>query len=442
MTSIRARLAAGLAVSLALVFLAVGIGSSLAIRHAVEGYLAMRLDQDAEHLAMALRRLPDGRVHLMPHRIDPVFGQEHSGRYYRIVTGLDELYSPSLGEHDLPLPPLSSGESVTLRMDGPAGQPLFGRAHAFDRRGRPMLIAVAEDYGPADEAVRTWQAGFALITVLGLLLVLAVQAWLLTRGFRPMMSIGDELEELGRGRRQTLSTEVPDEARPLVRAINHLLEVLGERLRRSRRAAGDLAHALKTPITALQGLAEEMPTEDPRRLEMESRIAVMNSRIGRELRRARVMGGAVPGARFDPERDVVDLLGTLQAIYRERHLEVRTSLSDARGYAADREDMLELLGNLLDNAFKWARARITVTLSQTAHGGLRITVADDGPGVPEADRTSLLTRGKRLDEGAPGHGLGLAIVHDIVGFYQGDLALDQDPTLGGLRIRIDLPHPA
>jgi len=305
-----------------------------------------------------------------------------------------------------------------------------------------MLIAVAEDYGPADEAVRTWQAGFALITVLGLLLVLAVQAWLLTRGFRPMMSIGDELEELGRGRRQTLSTEVPDEARPLVRAINHLLEVLGERLRRSRRAAGDLAHALKTPITALQGLAEEMPTEDPRRLEMESRIAVMNSRIGRELRRARVMGGAVPGARFDPERDVVDLLGTLQAIYRERHLEVRTSLSDARGYAADREDMLELLGNLLDNAFKWARTRITVTLSQTAHGGLRITVADDGPGVPEADRNSLLTRGKRLDEGAPGHGLGLAIVHDIVGFYQGDLALDQDPTLGGLRIRIDLPHPA
>lgn len=135
MTSIRARLATGLAISLALLLVAVGIGSSLAIRHAVEGYLATRLDHDAERLATALRIPPHGGVHVMTHRIDPVFGREHSGRYYRVSTEVTDLRSRSLGDHDLPLPPLSPGESVTLRTTGPAEQPLFARVHAVDRRG-------------------------------------------------------------------------------------------------------------------------------------------------------------------------------------------------------------------------------------------------------------------------------------------------------------------
>jgi signal transduction histidine kinase len=442
-TSIRTRLATGLGVSLALVLVVVGVGSSLAIRHAVEGYLAIRLDQDAERLAVALRFVPDGRVHLMPHRVDPVFNREHSGRYYHIAVHGVDLRSRSLGDHDLPLPlpRLARRETVTLRTAGPEGQPLFVRVHSLDRRGLPLVIAVAEDYGPAAAAVRRWQAGFAAITAIGLLLVLAVQAWLLARGFRPMARIGAELEELGQGRRRTLSTEVPDEARPLVQAINRLLEVLDERLRRSRRAAGDLAHALKTPLSALQGLAEEMPRDDPARAEMENRLALMNARIGRELRRARVMGGAAPGTRFDPARDLADLLGTLQAIYRERDLDVSTRLAAGVSFAADREDMLELLGNLLDNAFKWARARIAVTV-EPAGGGLLLVVADDGPGVPEPERPSLLARGRRLDEAKAGHGLGLAIAHDIVGFYQGQLTLDRDPDLGGLRVQVELPEPA
>ncbi|AHE98362.1 sensor histidine kinase [Thioalkalivibrio paradoxus] len=440
MTSIRARLASGLAVSLALVLVAIGVGSSLAIRHAVEAYLTTRLDHDAQRLTMALRTLPDGRIRVMPHRIDPVFGREHSGRYYRIQTTASDLRSPSLGNQDLPLPALSAGEAITLRTTGPAEQPLFVRVHAFDGRGPPLVIAVAEDWGPAAEAVRRWQMGFGAITAVGLLLVLALQAWLLARGFRPMARIADELEELGQGDRPRLSTVAPDEARPLVLAINRLLEVLEERLRRSRRAAGDLAHALKTPLAALQGLVEEMPAGDRRRQEMEGRLAVMNGRIARELGRARVMGGAAPGTRFDPERDLKDLVATVRAIYRDRNLDVRTNVNTGTGLAADREDMLELLGNLLDNACKWAREQITVGVESTAPGGLRIVVADDGPGVPEAERPSLLSCGRRLDEDAAGHGLGLAIVQDIVAFYQGQLALDQDPVLGGLRVRVELPR--
>ena len=442
MTSIRARLATGLAVSLALVLLAVGIGSTLAIRHAVEGYLATRLDQDGESLVAAMRIGPDGRILLMPHRVNPVFNREHSGRYYRVATRGADLRSRSLGDHDLPMPPLSRGETLTLRAIGPDGQPLFVRVRALERRGHSFVIAVAEDFGPAAAAVRRWQAGFAAITAIGLLMVLAVQAWLLARGFRPMARIGEELGELGRGGRRSLSTEVPDEARPLVRAINRLLEVLDERLRRSRRAAGDLAHALKTPLSALQGLAEELPADDPKRIEIENRLALMNGRIARELRRARVMGGAAPGALFDPARDVDDLLGTLRAIYRDRPLDVSTDLRAPRAFAADREDMLELLGNLLDNAFKWAHSRIQVTLDTGPGEALLLVVADDGPGVPEAERSSLFERGRRLDEATVGHGLGLAIADDIVGFYQGSLTLDRDPALGGLRVQVALPAPA
>jgi signal transduction histidine kinase len=151
-----------------------------------------------------------------------------------------------------------------------------------------------------------------------------------------------------------------------------------------------------------------------------------------------MMGDAAPGARFRPAQDVPDLLATLGAIHRERGVTTTTRGLDDAPFAADREDMLELLGNLLDNAFKWAHGRVAVTYEHSGPGAL-LTVEDDGEGVPETELYRLRERGQRLDERVEGHGLGLSIAHDVARFYGAELEFGRSPELGGLKVLVRFP---
>ncbi|MGE8324238.1 MAG: ATP-binding protein, partial [Pseudomonas sp.] len=209
--------------------------------------------------------------------------------------------------------------------------------------------------------------------------------------------------------------------------------------RRSRNALGNLGHALKTPLAVLLSLAssERLQGLPEVRAQMCEQLQQIQQRLARELNRARLAGDALPGAQFDCDAELPGLLATLGLIHGEGLLLSR-DVPPGLLLPWDREDFLELLGNLLDNACKWADNEVKLSIAPEAER-YRLWVDDDGPGIPESQRQQVLERGSRLDEQVDGHGLGLGIVRDIVEAWGGCLTLLESP-LGGLRVSIDLPR--
>lgn len=257
----------------------------------------------------------------------------------------------------------------------------------------------------------------------------------------PLESIRIDLPKLAQGEIQNLTTNVPSEVRPLVQEVNRLLELLGRRLKQSRTAIGNLAHSLKTPLTLLTQLASEPPlaVEDKLRSRLVKETNQIRSLVDRELKRARLAGAGSPGTRFIPAQNMPALTQTLERVYADKELAIETEGPSTSVPWPDQEDMLELLGNVGDNACKWARKQVRFRLE--ADGELKMTIEDDGPGCTIEQRENLTARGVRLDESKEGHGLGLAIAQDIVEHYGGQIDFDESPGLRGLRVTVRLPPP-
>ena len=238
------------------------------------------------------------------------------------------------------------------------------------------------------------------------------------------------------GKLNQLSQSVPTEISPLVNEVNHLLQVLGQRLQRSRNALGNLAHALKKPLTVVQQLRctdKESTTQQT----LETQTREMQQLIERELRRARIAGEGPTGAYFVTDTEIKPLLDTLQSIYHKKSLNIKTDIPTSLILPFDREDILELLGVLMDNACKWADETVYLTL--VVDKQLAIKIDDDGPGVTDELITQLTHRGKRLDETVSGYGLGLAIAQDIIEQYNGTLVFSRSEALGGFCVTVTLP---
>ncbi|MBV2206280.1 MAG: ATP-binding protein, partial [Pseudomonas sp.] len=225
---------------------------------------------------------------------------------------------------------------------------------------------------------------------------------------------------------------------PLVEQINHLLQHTDDTLKRSRNALGNLGHALKTPLAVLGSLTQhdEFVAHPELQAALQEQLAQIQQRVSRELGRARLAGDVLPGAHFDCDVELPALFDTLATIHRS-DLDLRWQAPASCRLPWDREDMLELLGNLLDNACKWAGHKVTLNITRSG-SDWQIEVNDDGPGIPAPLRAKALGRGMRLDEAAQGHGLGLDIVGDIIAAWRGSWELGESP-LGGLRVTIRLP---
>ena len=436
--SLKLRLALALSASLLVLLGAQYWVVSGAIRATAEDYVASRLRHDTESLLAALRWGADGPRLAGP--ADNIYRRPYSGHYFRLHIGGRDLRSRSLWDAELPLPEVPVGETRRLYRTGPRDQPLLVRVAAFRKEGQPVRIAVAEDLSPLRADLRAFHWRYGVVSLVVAALLLGVQWALVALGMRPLRRVGGEIRRLEAGEQSRLSEDVPSEIRPLVGEVNRLVGVLGDRLERSRNALGNLAHALKTPLTRLFQAAEDpetIPDPDRRSRVLEPAEAIQG-RIERELKRARLAAGA-PGQRFRPDREIPALIRVLERTHADRGLEFAYhSPGDERSFG-DREDLLELTGNLLDNAAKWARSRVRVTVSPAA--GLVLTVEDDGPGVPPERAEELTQRGSRLDEAREGHGLGLAIVRDIVDTYRGDLRFHSSQELGGLAVTVSLPPP-
>ncbi|HEX6164062.1 MAG TPA: ATP-binding protein [Vicinamibacterales bacterium] len=260
------------------------------------------------------------------------------------------------------------------------------------------------------------------------------------RGFASFHDLRTNLAAVRAGRDSRLGGEYPSEVQPVVTELNALLSDREQRVAKAHRKAGDLAHGLKTPLTLLNQQAEHARAAG--QLELAAAIMQQVERMRRQIdyhlahARASASGGN-PGARCHVLTSADALARTMQTLHADRRLAIDVHASHEHVVRSQREDFEEMLGNLVDNACKWAKTRVEIR-SVLEDGYIVTTVDDDGPGLDPSLRESVLQRGVRADEAAPGSGLGLAIVADLVEVYGGSIELQSSP-LGGLRARLRLP---
>jgi signal transduction histidine kinase len=316
--------------------------------------------------------------------------------------------------------------------DGPQDQRLLLWRGGFEKQGLSFTVAVAEDLTPLLGALWLLLWVGVGLSLFGALTLLLVQRWLLRRGFAQVAAVRTDLQRLDAGEIDRLREDVPEEVQPLVRELNQFIDGWRNHLQRSRQALGNLAHALKSPLNLIL-LHHPETLNDP----VAEQAIRMRGLIDRELRRARLAGEGSPGRRFRPHEDVPDLVAGIQTLYKDKPLEISTDIDTPKRLPFDEEDMLELLGNLLDNAAKWARGRVRLSLRWGE--GLQVLIEDDGPGVEPDAAEVLSTRGSRLDESVPGHGLGLSIVQEIVRVHGGRVSFGRSEKLGGFASTVKLP---
>jgi signal transduction histidine kinase len=302
---------------------------------------------------------------------------------------------------------------------------------------KPLTIfIVAQDRRHIDDDVRR----FALITaaalfVLGMGLIVAVVIQVRV-GLAPLFDLGAEILQVRVGKRSRLSSSYPAEIEPLAHQVNALLDHNQEVVERQRTHVGNLAHALKTPISVM--LAEARGAPGPLAAVVERQAGLMQGQVEHHLRRARAAARSTSSGERTSVAEVLDeLTHALQRVFPDGQLD--WDADEALCFLGERQDLQEMAGNLIENACKYRKRRVDIHAEPIGPARLRLTVEDDGPGLPEEARAAALKRGQRLDESLPGSGLGLAIVAELAAAYGGALALGQS-RLGGLKVELDLPR--
>ncbi len=435
--SLTRRLAFAAAVLIAFSLFGAGELLIFMFRDHVEQRFDLGLADHLDELVAASETDDNSRLVLGWTAFEPRFNRPGSGWYWQIGQGgaVAEA-SLSLAGMRLDLPTADS-ETVQL-LDDPTGQALrvFVRHITLPGTDDEFTYAVS---GPVSE-IRDDVRRFSVITAatlatLGAGLIVAV-LFQVHYGLRPLRGLRDALADIRSGRRQRMPETFPAEVEPVVEEVNALLDHNAAMLVRARAQAGDLAHALKHPLMVIAHEAQAL--EGERGGVIAEQVAAMRGAVDRNLARARIAGpDAAVGVRA-PVADVFQgLRYSLNLLYRDRGLEIEGKGLDGLTFAGDAQDLEEMLGNLMDNACKWGRSRIRVAASRN-DGRLAIAVEDDGAGVAEEKRGAALARGGRLDEQAPGTGLGLWIARDIAESYRGSLRL-ADSELGGLKAELFLP---
>lgn len=440
MKSIQSRLAAGLLISLIALLLIQWLIVATSIRRLSEQYIASRLIHTCDTLAAAVTFNPSGETTLNDARLDPVYSKPFSGHYYLIKAADTTYRSRSLWDETLAAKQTQPGVFETHSLQGPENQHLLAVSTAYNKQGTVIQVTVAEDISDITADINTLLKNHAGISLAILITLIALQAVIVRASLRPLEKTRRDLIKLEQGLIQTLQEDVPREIHALVHEINVRVAAFRQRLERSRRATGNLAHALKGPLTLLMQLSRDsyfQQRPDIRR-ELEQHLSAIQNIIDRELKRARLAGTVVGAKQTRLKPELTALIKSLQSMYHDKKLRYDLSIPEQCVSNMDREDFHEMMGNILDNACKWAATKIKVTVN--CDDGLSLTVEDDGSGIPEAQRDTILHRGTRLDEDTAGHGLGMAIVKDIIDQYKGSITLDRSTTLEGLSTKIIIPH--
>ena len=438
MSSLQRHLQVWLALSLIVLMGLFWILENQSIKSITEGFLISRLEHDGDNLLLALAPNETNKIDIQ--RINPIYKQPSSGHYYAIhFANGEQLASPSLEQHVLPASPLETGETKLEHIDGPFGQHVLLWSKGFQKGGFKFTIAVAEDLTVLKQQRQKFIGSFTLLALAGLITLLAVQSLVVRRSIKKLDPVRDDIKRLEHGEISKLSEDVPDEIQPIIQEFNHILKLLSQRLDRSRNALGNLAHALKGPLSILTQYCDA--SKSGMNSEQVNQAGVQIERIQqlmeRELKRARLAGKEMSTQRFNPQLNLPNLLDVLGQIHSSKSLSIEYQVDDDVPAFGDLEDIYELLGNLLDNACKWAKSSVNCHIS--GHDEVQILIEDDGAGLTREELEQLSQRGVRLDEAVEGHGLGLSIAKDIAKLYGGQLHFSCSEKLGGLKIKVLLP---
>ncbi len=399
-----------------------------------------RLSTALNELSSAADIGSDGILSLSRDPGDPAFNRPNSGWYWSIAQGPSVLArSRSLRSGQLDF--LTTGaDSEAVSRAGPAGEELRIRNRTVRLRERgDLLITVA---GPA-RTIRdeVWSSTRTLIGTLGAVAIVLLigLAIVIRRGLRPLRQLANDIGDASRGNAVNLKPPGYRELDPLAGSISDLMTQVQGTIERSRVQAGNLAHAIKTPLSLISARNQQRGGAKDRDIDLS--VSLIERQIGHHLKRTRFAGKVRLASEFIPVASVVDdLVLVMTRSYPARALQIHADIADGAVFLGEREDLEEILGNILDNACKWAKTRVDLAVRQMP-GAIEITVQDDGPGLAAADRERALERGCRLDETVSGTGIGLSIVADLVALYGGELDL-QTAASGGLLLRMTLPSTA
>lgn len=437
MKSLQGRLAFWLGLSLIIIFGGIALAVSQFPRYLTEEYVLTRLEHDGDSLKNRLIFTAGHAPEISAGPVAPIYEHLNSGHYYAVKNEQGVLRSKSLGDFQLEFSPLPAGEFRREYATGPAGQTLLLWSKGGGFYGEHYTLAVAEDISHMEAHLAKFQWQYLEGVVVTLLILLGVQAFVIRASLKPLDNARSQLKEMVEGQRDNISAEVPREINPLVNEVNRLGEVTRRNIEKSRNALGNLAHALKTPLAVITQTIEA-PDEKPDQTfaTLKTQSKKIQQTIESELKRARISGTTLPGQRFSLDEEIPPLIKVLEQVYQDRKLEIQVKMPAGVAYRLDRADMHEMFGNLLDNACKWARHRISLTVQ--TEKCLSFTIEDDGPGIGDDQLDAVTHRGKRLDETVPGHGLGLSIVREIVQTYDGEITFGKSTALGGLKVSVHL----
>ena len=374
---------------------------------------------------------------------DPRFLRPLSGLYWQVnnASGTDVMRSRSLWDNTLVVPgdQLANGELHVHAIRGPGGKDLMvveRTVHIADRPGQSWRLVVAADVHDLNHTVRDWTERLILFLLLLFVSLASAAVAQVLIGLAPLRALQTALKRLSGGPLRRLDGDFPQEVQPLINDFNSVLDHSVRVVKRARAEAGDIAHAIKTPLAVMANAADQDrvasgPTGELARL-VADQVSTLQKQVEWRLRRARAAATAeAPSISTPVEPVVTQLVRVMERIHAERGLrfDVRITPNDLC-FRGEAQDLQEILGNLIDNACKWAKLLVCVRVSVVEHK-LTIAVDDDGPGLDPDQRDAVMQRGVRLDEQVPGSGLGLAIAKDLVSLYGGQIALSQSP-LGGL----------
>ena len=439
--SLSFRLAAGAGLWITAALVVTGLVLSGLFRDYVERGFEQQLAMQLDRLSSVSEIGPGGAIELKRLFSDPRFDQPYSGWYWQIAGhNRPLLRSRSLWDRVLVIEKDVQATDTPWRSDemGPEDQHLWvlRRAVTFPGSRGVFQIAVAADITEMHAAIARFTGILALsLAVLGLGLIAAVMIQV-RYGLLPLARLRDGLAAVRSGHATRLAGPFPDEVTPLAEDLHGLLDHNALVVERARTHVGNLAHALKTPLSVVgnAAAAETGALAETTR----QQVAAMSDQINHHLSRARtVAAGRVLGERTGVSTVAEELRRTLSRIYEDRGIKITVDGPQGLVFLGERQDLQEMLGNLMDNACKWARSEVCVTLKHS-DDRLSLRVEDDGPGLARSARARVFDRGQRIDEAVPGSGLGLAIVRDVAELYGGGVSL-HEATLGGFGATLDLP---
>lgn len=411
-----------------------------------------RLQVHLNTLIAAAEQGDDGAVRLIHALPEPRFFTERSGLYARIVANDGRVVwaSPSMKSIGIPVQgALQRGQSRFQYLHTKENEPVllyslgltWGEHEKF-KEGYTFAVAESLDRFNQQQLefrqnLWAWLAGVTLILLFMLTIILR---W----GLRPLRQVAEDLQDIEAGRHLQLHGKYPKELRGLTDNLNALISTSREHEERYQLSLGDLAHSLKTPLAVLRG-AIELPGQSVSCLQstVEEQVERMDQIVQYQLQRAATSGRTALMAPVDLAVITDKVIKVLDKVYADKEVHCRAEVEAGLEFHCQEGDVMELLGNLLDNAYKWSRRQVEIKIGRgvfenRVESGLLIEIADDGPGIAEKDLETVLARGGRADSQISGHGLGLAMVQDIVELYKGELRISR-ASLGGAQVMLWLP---